>query len=204
MKHNKKFDNSVNRTTDIENINEVNVAENDLPLLSEPTEVAEVTDEVVYNSVSQEESADDLSANAVDPQTYVIRLLEGIYLNTQETALLTKSSSDKKEYLEVPKEDYDKLEEANAIMGGKYSSALADNRDLRNIIVDINSAITEAFNEDGVDDINIPDKFSFWWVVSNASSIFTLVKKIVTIVKENKKETNQKFGAMLEANRIKL
>jgi len=40
MKNNKKFDNSVNRTTDIENINEVNVAENDLPLLSEPTEVA--------------------------------------------------------------------------------------------------------------------------------------------------------------------
>ena len=65
------------------------------------------------------------------------------------------------------------------------NEALAmENDDLACKINAISTAIAERFDKDGVDDIEIPTRFTFWWVLRNSTRIYKLVTDIIDIIKK--------------------
>ena len=151
----------------------------------------------VEQPVNQELSQDQ--PTQVDPQLYVIRLLEGIYLNTQKSEE-PKTAQDEPGYTKEFNQEHTQvkikeLEEERDKYVHLYMSSSEFNAQNKTAFNDIVNAVIEAFDGDNIDDITIPNKFSFWWVVSNAKSIFTLIKTIVTAIKDSRsgKNSSSKF-----------
>lgn len=170
----------LNRTTDVVNDTSFidsseQAAEESVQALVEDTESLGHTyenDELPANSPQTE------LPKQVDPQLYVIRLLEGIYVNTQETASALATQLVEKEAKELGVEQKN-TDEAISM----YAKAAEERDAAQTKIIEIARAVEEAFDADGVDDISIPNKFSIWWVISNANSIFKLLKKIIEVLK---------------------
>ena len=64
-----------------------------------------------------------------------------------------------------------------------------ENTFLQSKVARIILAIAERFDADGVDDLTLPKKINFFYIITNASAVGKLLKEIIEIIKEKVPET---------------
>lgn len=61
-----------------------------------------------------------------------------------------------------------------------------ENTFLQSKFARITLAIAERFDADGIDDLTLPKKVNFMYILTNAKGVVKLIKEIITIIKEKK------------------
>lgn len=153
-------------------------------------EEAEVISETSENTAPEEGEPKQIELTPEQIEIYKIRLAEETYHMVSKIFLKTEEEG--KTVYQALKKTND-VDEENQESGDLYGyKESVDSAVIRyTLLIDnINEALKEAFDQDGIDDIKLEGKLNFWWVLNNHRGIIELIRKIVTIIRLFKEHNN--------------
>ena len=160
----------------------------------EEAQIISETSENTSTDSSNTEEPKQIELTPEQIEIYKIRLAEETYHMVSKIFLKTEEEG-KTVYqaLNPTKKEVSNLDEENQESGDPYGyKESVDSAVIRyTLLIDnINEALKEAFDQDGVDDITLEGKLNFWWVLNNHRGIIELIRKIVTIIRLFKEHNN--------------
>lgn len=150
-------------------------------------EEAEVISEAPENTAPEEGEPKQIELTPEQVEIYKIRLAEETYHMVSQMFLKEQEAAN------ATKKELTNLDEENQESGDLYGyKESVDSAVIRyTLLIDnINEALKEAFDQDGVDDVKLEGKLNFWWVLNNHRGIIELIRKIVTIIRLFKEHNN--------------
>lgn len=156
----------------------------------EEAEVISETSEDTTTDPAQGEEPKQIELTPEQIEIYKIRLAEETYHMVSKIFLKTEEEG--KTVYQALKKTND-VDEENQESGDLYGyKESVDSAVIRyTLLIDnINEALKEAFDQDGIDDIKLEGKLNFWWVLNNHRGIIELIRKIVTIIRLFKEHNN--------------
>lgn len=172
---------------------EMALAPSPTPKFEEAEVISEAPQDTTTNPVDSEEPK-QIELTPEQIEIYKIRLAEETYHMVSKIFLKTEEEGQTVyQALNPTKKELSNLDEENQESGDPYGyKESVDSAVIRyTLLIDnINEALKEAFDQDGIDDIKLEGKLNFWWVLNNHRGIIELIRKIVTIIRLFKEHNN--------------